>query len=299
MHATIPVPVSPALEAVELTKRYGRGTVALSDVTLSVPAGTITALVGPNAAGKSTLLKTWVAFERPTRGSVRVQGVDPWRDRRGALEHLAYVAQQPALYRGLSVEEHLDLAAHARRAFDRAVSVRHLADLDIPLRARTGILSGGQQAQVSLAIALGTRADVLILDEPLASLDPLARSEFIAAVRAAIAADGATAVLSSHIVSDIEQAADRLIVLGVGRLLVDASLDELRATHRAGIAGVGDAPGRTPVGRFADAYGATRALYRTAGPADPEDDGLEAASLDEIVKGYLAAGRQTNPGSRS
>ena len=145
----VPAPApEPALEAISLSKRYWRGAQALSDVSLRVAPGSVTALVGPNAAGKSTLIKTWVAFERPTHGAVRVRGVDPWQDRAGALAHLGYVPQQPALYRGLSVSDHLDLAAHVRRGFDRDGAVAHLDELAIPLGGRPTALSGGQQAQV-------------------------------------------------------------------------------------------------------------------------------------------------------
>ena len=220
-----------ALEAIGLTKQYRRGTLALSNVSLEVAPGSITALVGPNAAGKSTLIRTWVGFEQPTSGSVRVAGIDPASDPAAALRHVGYVPQQPALYRELTTADHLDLAAHLRPGFDRAVAERHLDYLAIPLRARATTLSGGQQAQVMLAVALGTRADVLLLDEPLASLDPLARSEFLTVLRTAVREGGSTALLSSHIVTDVEQVCDRLIVLGIGRVLLDDGLAHAVAGH--------------------------------------------------------------------
>jgi ABC-2 type transport system ATP-binding protein len=289
-------PPNPALEAIDLSKRYRRGTLALDDVTLEVASGSITALVGPNAAGKSTLIKTWVGFERPTAGSVRVRGIDPWRDRAGALSQLGYVPQQPALYRGLSVADHLDVAAHVRRGFDRAAAADHLDRLGIARDARPTALSGGQQAQVMLAVALGTGADVLLLDEPLASLDPLARSEFLALLRSAVRERGATALLSSHIVTDIEQVCDRLIVLGIGHVLLDDSLATALAGHRIRVGG-GDADGRlVDVGSFPDDAGAPLALVHAAHDAGPDAlDGrrdLRRATLDEIVKGYLVAGRR-------
>jgi ABC-2 type transport system ATP-binding protein len=161
-----------------LAKRYRRGVWALQGIDLALPAGGITALVGPNAAGKSTLIKTWVGFEKPTRGSARVAGIDPWRDRSAALAHFGYVTQSPSLYDGLTVEDHLDLARQLRPSFDRDYARRRMSELDIPLDRQGRDLSGGQQAQVALALALGTRAPILLLDEPLASLDPLARREF-------------------------------------------------------------------------------------------------------------------------
>jgi ABC-2 type transport system ATP-binding protein len=162
-----------ALRADGLTKRYG-STVALQNVTLAIPSGSVTALVGPNAAGKSTLIKTFVGFERPTSGRVTIVGIDPAQDRGTALAHIGYIPQTPALYREYTVADHLDLAARLRPGFDRAAAVERLSALAIPARARGSELSGGQQAQVGLAVAIGTGADILLLDEPLASLDPLA-----------------------------------------------------------------------------------------------------------------------------
>ena len=205
------------LETHDIGKRYGRRRWALRHVDIAVPDGSITALVGPNGSGKSTLLKAWVGFERPTEGHLTVDGVDPWRDRGGAIERLGYVPQAPSLYRELTVEEHVTMATTLRPGFDPAVARRRLDDLDIPLTSRADELSGGQQAQVGLALALGVRAPVLLLDEPLASLDPLARREFLHVLIDAVRADGSTALLSSHVITDIEQACDRLLVLGGGR----------------------------------------------------------------------------------
>jgi ABC-2 type transport system ATP-binding protein len=286
----------PALEAIALTKHYRRGAVALSDVSLRVASGSTTALVGPNAAGKSTLIKAWVGFERPTAGGVRVRGIDPWHDRVGALRHVAYVPQQSFLYRELSVSDHLRLASRARRGFDIAMATAHVDTLGIPRAARPSALSGGQQAQVMLAIALGTRADTLLLDEPLSSLDPLARSEFLGMLRSAVREGGATALLSSHIVTDIEQVCDRIIVLGVGRVLLDASLADAISAHRIGdIAAVAE-PGTTEIGRFAADDGTPVVLLRLTDTGPPASAGakgsLRAATIDEVVKGYLVAVRR-------
>jgi ABC-2 type transport system ATP-binding protein len=280
---------TPVLEARELAKRYRRGVWALGGIDLAIPAGGITALVGPNAAGKSTLIKTWVGFERPTRGAVSVAGIDPWRERSAALAHLGYVPQSPSLYDALSVDDHLDMAVQLRPGFDRAYAAARLEQLAIPLSARARQLSGGQQAQVALALALGTRAEILLLDEPLASLDPLARREFLHVLTDAVRSDGATALLSSHIVTDVEQACDNLIVLGVGRVLLQASVVDALAAHR--ITTVGDEPigGGVPVATFAAAAGEPLTLVRVAQPL-PED-GLRAANLEEVVMGYLASAR--------
>jgi ABC-2 type transport system ATP-binding protein len=268
----------PVLETRGLAKRYRRGVWALQGIDLALPAGGITALVGPNAAGKSTLIKTWVGFERPTRGSVAVMGVDPWRDRSAALAKLGYVPQSPALYDGLSVDDHLDLARQLRPSFDRDYARNRLAQLDIPADRGGRDLSGGQQAQVALALALGTRAPILLLDEPLASLDPLARREFLHVLADAVRTDGATALLSSHIVTDVEQSCDRLIVLGVGKVLLHETVAGALAGH-----GIALEPRVDAVATFAAPDGSRISLVR--GAAD------RPATLDEVVLGYLASGR--------
>ena len=274
-----------ALEAHGVGKRYRRGRPwALRDVDLAIHEGTITALVGPNGAGKSTLIKGYIGFERPTAGRLLVGGIDPWRDRGGAVRRIGYVPQAASLYRELTVAEHLDLAARFRPGFDRASAELRLGQLDIPLRARADELSGGQQAQVGLAIALGTRAPVLLLDEPLASLDPLARREFLHVMVEAVREAGATALLASHVITDIEQACDRLLVLGGGRTLLDVSIAEARAAHRV-VDGDGQIDGGRLVGRFPDPEGRAVALVEgAAGPGRP-------ATLEEVVLGHLAAGR--------
>ena len=272
--------MTAVLEARGLAKRYRRGVWALTGIDLELPAGGITALVGPNAAGKSTLIKTWVGFERPTRGSAAVMGLDPWRQRSQALANLGYVPQSPALYDGLSVDDHLDLAVQLRPGFDRAYARERLDQLGIPRAAGSRSLSGGQQAQVSLALALGTRAPILLLDEPLASLDPLARREFLHVLTDAVRDGGATTLLSSHIVTDVEQSCDRLIVLGVGRVLLHDTVTNALAGHAISISDRTDA-----VADFAAPDGSRIWLVRGAGD--------RPATLDEVVLGYLASARST------
>ena len=290
-----------ALEAVNLSKRYWRGTRALSDVSLRIVTGSLTALVGPNAAGKSTLIRSWVGFARPTGGGVRVAGIDPWRHRATALARLGYIPQQPALYRGLSVADHLDLAGHVRAGFDRAGAMRHLEDRDIPLRSRPGRLSGGQQAQVVLAIVLGTQADIFLLDEPIASLDPLARSEFLGLLRARVRERGATALLSSHNVSDVVAVCDRIVVLGVGRVLLDGSLPEVARQHAVAAGPTSGGPMAERVADFPDQVGEPLTLLRLRGDmhrsGPPPDLSMRPATIDEIVKGYLVAGRGPGRGN--
>ncbi len=279
------------LETHDIGKRYGRRTWALRHLDVSVPDGSITALVGPNGSGKSTLLKAWVGFERPTEGSLTVGGIDPWHDRAAALAQIGYVPQAPSLYRELTVEEHVILARTLRPGFDAGIARRRLDDLDIPLQSRADELSGGQQAQVGLALALGTRAPVLLLDEPLASLDPLARREFLHVLVDAARADGSTVLLSSHVITDIEQACDRLLVLGGGRTLLDLSIAAAIAEHVIvetpdGGQSIDLGSTATIVGSFPGPMGERLSLVR--GAAVP---GSRPATLEEVVLGHLAAGR--------
>lgn len=278
----------PVLETHDLAKRYGRRTWALTGIDLAIPQGGITALVGPNAAGKSTLIKTWVGFERPTRGGVTVAGIDPWKDRSSVLALVGYVPQSPTLYDGLSVNDHLDLAVQLRPSFDRAYARQRLDQLGIPPDQGAKSLSGGQQAQVALALALGTRARILLLDEPLASLDPLARREFLHVLTDAVRSDGATALLSSHIVTDVEQACDRLVVLGVGKILLHDTVADALATHSLATDEAATADGQA-IGSFGGPAGERLTLIR--GSTHSEGANLRPASLEEVVLGYLASGR--------
>ena len=281
----------PALVARAVAKRYRGGVRALDGIDLDIPVGSITALVGPNGAGKSTLMKAWIGFEPPSAGSVAVLGVDPFRDRAAALDRLGYVSQRPALYRGLTVDDHVDLAGSLRAGFDASLARRRLDELDIPLGQDSRTLSGGQQAQVMLALALGTRAPVLVLDEPLASLDPLARREFLHVLVDEVRSAGATAVLSSHVITDVEQACDRIVVLGGGRKILDESIADALAAHRVADGEPVAPAGAVRVAAFPDPLGRTMTLWRT-GPAPGLDPVVfRAATLEELVLGRLASSR--------
>jgi ABC-2 type transport system ATP-binding protein len=268
----------------DLSKRYRR-TLALRELSIAVPAGGVTALVGPNGAGKSTLLKLCIGFERPTKGSLRVLGIDPVRDRAGAVARVGYVPQAPSLYRELSAGDHLQLAGSIRPGFDANLARERLRMLGIPLTARPRELSGGQQAQVSLAIALGTRASLLLLDEPLANLDPLARREFLHVVREAVAGGDVSAVLSSHVIADVEPVCDQLLVLGEGRVLLQDTVAGATASHRVTTSAT---PGRGElVALFPDRAGLLHRLERVA----PGELIGREPSLEEVVLGYLASAR--------
>jgi ABC-2 type transport system ATP-binding protein len=288
--------MTAVLEAHGFGKRYRRRTWALRNVDLTVPEGTITALVGPNGSGKSTLIRSWIGFERATEGRLVTGGIDPQKDRKKAVERVGYVPQSPSLYRDLTITDHIVLAETLRTGFDGTMAAGYVERLSIPLRAKAGELSGGEQAQVGLALALATRAPILLLDEPLASLDPLARREFLHLMVEAVRAAGATALLSSHVITDIEQACDRLIVLGKGHTLLDLSIGEALAHHRIveapGIEAARLAGSDAVVGSFPAPAGEPLSLVRVAvvAPAGTEPLG-RPATLEEVVIGHLAAGR--------
>jgi ABC-2 type transport system ATP-binding protein len=269
------------LVAERVGRRYRRNQPwALRDVSIEIPAGSISALVGPNGAGKSTLIRACLGFERLDEGRLLVNGIDPRRDRTGAVGSVGYVPQRGSLYRNLTIGEHVKMASLARPHFDGASALTHLRSLGLGGARSVGELSGGEQAQVALALALGSRAPLLLLDEPLSSLDPLARRDFLAALIADVRGRKATAVLSSHIVTDVEQACDRIVVLAAGRVVLDGSVAAAKAEH--GTISANDAGGLDVVGRFGGPAGEPLALVRGA---------RGEATLEEIVLGYLASAR--------
>jgi ABC-2 type transport system ATP-binding protein len=218
-----------AVETHGVGKRYGRSW-ALRDCSVSVPSGHVVALVGPNGAGKSTLLNMAVGLTMPTSGEITVlDGVAPGSA--PALDRIAFVAQGTPLYGNLSVADTLRLVASVSGRWDGANAEARLRNLAIPLRRKVAKLSGGQHAQVALAVALARHPEVLILDEPVASLDPLARHDFMAVLMAAVAEDGVTVLLSSHVVAELEKVCDYLIVLAGGRVQVAGDVDDLIGTH--------------------------------------------------------------------
>jgi len=257
-------------------KTYGPR-VALADVTVDLPAGAIVGLVGPNGAGKSTLMRLLMGFEPLTSGMVLVLGtpVVPGR----AQSSVGYLPQRAAFYRDLTVEDHLALAERYAPHFDRSIARQRLERLDIDPGGRAGALSGGQAAQLGLAIALALRPRIVILDEPLANLDPLARSEFLALVRRDVDERGTTVLISSHSVDDVARMCDRIIVLARGRVVIEGPLDEVRTSHRVTLHAVEE-------GLVGEIPGGRRWLVR----AVPGETG-DPASLEDVVLTYLARGR--------
>jgi ABC-2 type transport system ATP-binding protein len=218
------------VETHALTKSYG-STRALHDCTLAIPDGHVVALVGPNGAGKSTLLNLAVGLTAPTAGEVMVLGGRS-AGCLPALDGVAFVAQDSPLYKNLSAADLLHMTRNLNRRFDQDLAKRRLREHGIPLRQKVGKMSGGQQAQLALTLALGRRPELLLLDEPMAMLDPVARHDFMATVMTAVADDGVSIVLSSHVLAELERVADYLVLLSRGSLQVAGEVDDLLATHR-------------------------------------------------------------------
>jgi ABC-2 type transport system ATP-binding protein len=215
------------IDARGLGKRY-RSRWALSDCTLSIPAGRVVGLVGPNGAGKTTLLGLAVGLVQPTAGRIDVLGRPPAADR-AQLGRIGFVAQDAPVYPDLSIADHLRLGTHLNSGWDTDYARARLADLGFDPRRRAGRLSGGQRAQLALTLALAKRPELLILDEPVASLDPLARHDFLRHLADTVAHWGTSVVLSSHLVGDLARTCDYLIVLSAARLVATGPIDELLA----------------------------------------------------------------------
>jgi ABC-2 type transport system ATP-binding protein len=278
------------IETRALAKSYG-STRALHDCTLAIPAGHVVALVGPNGAGKSTLLNLSVGLAAPSAGEVTVLG----GLRAGsapALDGIAFVAQDTPLFKNLSAADLIHMTRNLNLRFDRAYAEHRLRELGIPLQQKTGKMSGGQQAQLALTLALARRPQLLVLDEPMAMLDPLARHDFMATVMTAVADDGISVVLSSHVLAELERVADYLVLVSHGRVQVAGEVDDLLVTHRVltGPAAESD--------RYASQWTVVHAscagplahlLVRGDGSCDPVPPGWQAhpLTLEELTLDYL------------
>jgi ABC-2 type transport system ATP-binding protein len=219
-----------AIETHGLGKRYGK-VWALRDCSIAVPAGSVSGLVGANGAGKTTLIRMLAGLSRPSEGSARVAGRMP-ADDRAFLREIGYLAQEVPLYLRWNAADHLAFGAHMNDEWDDVFARERLVRLGIPLDRAIGSLSGGMRAQVALALALGKRPHVLLLDEPVAALDPLARREFLASLAAAVAEGDVTVLLSSHLLPDLERVCDHFVVVAGSRPVLCAGVDDLLATHK-------------------------------------------------------------------
>jgi ABC-2 type transport system ATP-binding protein len=222
--------MTAAIEASGLGKKYGRRW-ALSDCTFSIPSGRVVGLVGPNGAGKTTLLNLATGMLAPTTGSIQVLGGAPG-SRPDQLARVGYVAQDAPIYAGLSVADHLKLGAHLNPGWDADLAATRVGQLGLVLTQKAGTLSGGQRAQLALTLAIAKRPELLILDEPIASLDPLARREFLRVLMETTAESEVSVIMSSHLVADLERVSDYLVVLMDSRVQLAGDIDELLASHQ-------------------------------------------------------------------
>jgi ABC-2 type transport system ATP-binding protein len=257
----------------------------LRECTLEVPSGRVVALVGPNGSGKTTLLNMAAGLLPPSTGSVQVAGMPPAR----RLDRIGYVAQDAPLWPRLRVADVLEIGRCLNPRFDADLATGRIHQLDIPRHARINALSGGQRAQVALTLVLAKRPDLMLLDEPLSNLDPLARRDFLTVMFAACTDTGAAVLFSSHVVAELERICDYLIVLRAGRVRLAGDIDELRGTHRIITGPVGwPASGGRAVINERSGGGRTIALVR-ADSSNLTGPGLEEATptFDELVLGYL------------
>jgi len=281
--------VTAVLKAQGLGKRYRRRW-ALSDCTIDIPAGRVVGLVGPNGAGKTTLLHMAVGLLPPTTGTIEVLGDRPAAGP-AQLSRVGFVAQDTPTYSGLTVADHLRLGAHLNPGWDDATARDRIERLGLDERQRAGKLSGGQRAQLALTLALAKRPELLILDEPVASLDPLARREFLQGLLEAVVDQGLSVVLSSHLVADLERTCDYLIILIGSRVQIAGEVEHLLATHRR-LTGPRRDPARLPgdqhVVSVSHTDRQTTLTVRTDGPIHDPAWIVSPIGLEDLVLAYMS-----------
>jgi len=277
-----------AVEARGLGKQYRR-TWALRDCTLAIPEGHVVGLVGPNGAGKTTLLRLATGQLTPTRGTIRVLGEPPAASP-AQLAQVGYVAQDTPVYVRMRVADHLRLGSWLNHGWDNELAQRRITQLGLDPRQRAGSLSGGQRAQLALTLALAKQPELLLLDEPVASLDPLARREFFRSLMEAVAEHGTSVVLSSHLVTDLERVCDYLIVLVASQLRVAGEVSSLLASHRR-LSGPRRDPSTLPAGQDVIEQSHTdkqsTLLVRTGEPVRDPAWTVTPVSLEELVIAYM------------
>jgi ABC-2 type transport system ATP-binding protein len=279
--------MTAVIETEQLSKRYGRKT-ALSECTIRVPAGQIVGLVGPNGAGKSTLLSLTCGLIAPSEGRIEVLGAPP-AGSAAQLARVGFVAQDAPVYAGLSVAEHLTLGARLNPRWDQALARRRIERLGLDPAQKAGRLSGGQRAQLALTVAAAKRGELLILDEPVASLDPIARRAFMHDLLSFVDELGVSVVLSSHLLSDLSQVCDHLVVLAGGRVQVAGDVTELLSVHHRLRMDGGGLDGRLPatarVVHTERTVAGSTAIVRSTEPIP----GAERADLEDVGLAYMMA----------
>ena len=280
--------MTAVLDASGLGKRYGHRW-ALRDCTLQVPTGRVVGLVGPNGAGKTTLLHLAVGLLTPSAGQIGVLGGKP-AESPAQLGRVGFVAQDTPLYSTLSVADHLRLGGWLNPRWDQHLAERRIDQLGLDRTQRAGKLSGGQRAQLALTLAIAKRPELLVLDEPVASLDPLARHEFLQHLMEAAADDGVSVVLSSHLVADLERVCDYLIVLAGSRVQVAGDVEELLASHHR-LTGARTDPDRLPsdqeVIEASHTDRQSTLLVRSNGPILDPAWTVEQVGLEDLVLAYM------------
>ncbi len=280
--------MTPAIITTGLTKCYGK-MAALNDCTITVPEGRISALIGPNGAGKTTLLKLLAGLSKPTAGQVAVNGSAPRQDP-AFLAEIGYLAQEIPLYRRLTAKDHIRAGAHLNPRWDGDSVRERLAALNIPLDLPVGKLSGGLRAQVALSLILAKRPRLLLLDEPVAALDPLARRNFLGTLVDGVAAGGLTVMLSSHLVTDMERVCDHIVILSSSRVQVCGDIDDVLAEHKLL---VGPRKDTTAIVRDHHVVQITRTprqttmMIRRGGPVHDPAFQVNDVSMEDIVLAYM------------
>jgi ABC-2 type transport system ATP-binding protein len=281
--------VTGVLRARGLGKRYRRRW-ALTDCTLDIPAGRIAGLVGPNGAGKTTLLHLATGLLRPTTGTIEVLGGPPGASP-AELARVGFVAQDTPTYAHLTVADHLRLGARLNLGWDAATARDRIDGLGLDPGQRAGKLSGGQRAQLALTLAIAKRPELLILDEPVASLDPLARREFLQRLMETVVDQGLSVVLSSHLVADLERVCDYLIVLVGSRVQLAGEVDRLLATHHL-LTGPRRDPARLPEDQHVISAShtdrQTTLTVRAEGPIHDPAWTVSNIGLEDLVLAYMS-----------
>jgi ABC-2 type transport system ATP-binding protein len=289
-----------AIATVSLGKRY-RNHWALRDCTLSVPAGRVVGLVGTNGAGKSTFLHLAAGLLDATEGTVTVAG-EPQRGTAAQLARIGFLAQDAPTYRSLTVNEHLHLGSRMNASFDSGFARDRVTRLGLDPRQRAGGLSGGQRSQLALTLAMGKRPELLLLDEPVASLDPLARREFLQDLMELVAERQPTVVLSSHLLADVDRVCDHLIVLVKGQVRLAGDVDVLLAQHRNLIGPRRDLatlPASQKVIRMSHTERQTTAVIRTSEPVLDPRWVVTEIGLEDLVLAYMSTDAAAEPGPAS
>ncbi|MGI5490018.1 ABC transporter ATP-binding protein [Microtetraspora malaysiensis] len=280
--------MTSVLQAQALGKKYGKRW-ALRECTIDIPAGHVVGLVGPNGAGKTTLLKLAGGQLEPTAGGITVLGGRPG-DTPAQLAKVGFVAQDTPVYAGLTVAEHLRLGARLNPRWDATMARERIARLGLAPNHRAGKLSGGQRAQLALTLGLAKRPELLILDEPVAALDPLARREFLQGLTEAAVAHKLSVLLSSHLVSDLERICDYVIVLVDSRVHLAGKVDRLLAAHHR-LTGPGRDPDRLPADQhvISASHAERQSTYviRTDAPIHDPAWTVTQLSLEDLVLAYM------------